>query len=116
MITCIYTDDKHLVTTTPPGTRINMNGSGAGIVRFNTMNQQLEVFDGTSWLYLTTGRQQISLAQEVTDILEWAKEKRQEEIKLKDLMSKNPALREAHNHFELLKLLSENFDNSNVNM
>ena len=72
---------------------INMSNPSAGMVRYNGNN--LEVYDGSSWLTMTSSYYDISLDADTIELLEWARSKRDEELRLKQLAAKYPAMQDA---------------------
>jgi hypothetical protein len=71
----------------------NYSGSqGVGNMRFNTSNQTMEVYDGVTWQILKMGETTVSLTQDAVEALDWVKQKREEERKLKELSKKYPAV------------------------
>ena len=65
---------------------------GVGTLRFNTSNQTREVYDGQMWQSLKLGESTVSLTQDAVEALDWAKQKRAEERKLKELAEQHPAV------------------------
>lgn len=55
----------------------------------------MEVYDGMIWLSLPSAYPVIELSSEVQSILNWAKAKMVEELKLKQLAAKHPSLQDA---------------------
>jgi hypothetical protein len=90
------------------GTYVNAySGSqGVGNLRFNTTNQQMEVYDGTTWTLLNTPDATIGLNADAESLLDWARERRDEEFKLKSLIEKHPGLQEAYERLEIMKALT----------
>lgn len=71
----------------------NYSGSqGVGNMRFNTSNQTMEVYDGVIWQILKMDEITVSLTQDAVEALDWAKQKRREEIKIQCLAEQNPAV------------------------
>ena len=111
-----------MIKSIAPGYGITVTGSygqpyispgaqSAGMTRYNTSTQNLEVYDGNAWLTMSNSAQ-ISLDTETTEILNWARKKMQEESKLEDLMHRHPGLRDLYEKFELMKALcSKDEDN-----
>lgn len=66
-----------------------------GQMRYNGSNQTTEVYDGASWLPLTPAYPMIELSGEVQTILNWAKAKMAEELRLKQLAANHPSLKDA---------------------
>ena len=79
---------------------------GVGNMRYNTSNQNMEVFDGSTWITLNMGYSSVGLTPEAEVLLDWAKQKRDEEFKLKSLMEKHPGLKEAYERLEIMKALT----------
>ena len=71
----------------------NFNGAqGIGNMRFNTSNQNMEVFDGNGWITINMGYTSLGLTQDAESILDWAKKKMQEERDLEQLAQINPTV------------------------
>ena len=66
-------------------------------MRFNTVNQGIEVYDGNSWMPLQMGNVNVGLNAEAESLLDWARHKRQEEFDLEVLASTNPTIRDLLN-------------------
>lgn len=66
-----------------------------GQVRYNGSSQNLEVFDGVSWLIMTSTYPIIELAPHVQAVVAWAQKKMAEEDRLKELAEDNPTLKDA---------------------
>ena len=78
---------------------------GVGNMRYNTSNQNMEVFDGSTWVTLNMGYASVGLTGEAEVLLDWAKQQRDEEFKLKSLMEEHPGLKEAYERLEIMKAL-----------
>lgn len=83
-------------------------------MRFNTSNQTMEVYDGVTWQGLKMCETTVSLTQDAVEALDWVKQKREEERKLKELSKKYPAVadqlaavREAEEKLQMVTLLVE---------
>ena len=71
----------------------NHSGSmGAGDMRFNTLTQNMEVYDGNSWIQLGTSHAQLGLTPEAERLLDWARMKMMEELELDALAEKNETI------------------------
>jgi hypothetical protein len=87
------------VTGGSGGTNFVNNFSGAqgvGNMRFNTVNQRIEIYDGNSWIESASTHASVELDQEAVDLLDWAKAKREEERKIERLIETNPAVKIAY--------------------
>jgi hypothetical protein len=79
---------------------------GVGNMRYNTSNQNMEVFDGSNWITLNMGYSSVGLTPEAETLLDWARKKREEEYQLQSLMEKHPGLQEAYERLEIMKALT----------
>ena len=68
-----------------------------GQLRYNGSSQNLEVFDGNTWLAMTSGYPTIELAPHVQAVVAWAQTKMAEESRLKELAAKHPSVADALN-------------------
>jgi hypothetical protein len=84
----------------------NPGAQGVGNLRFNTSNQQMEVYDGSSWQELNMPHATVGLSDEAESLLDWAREKRYDEMVFKTLMEKHPGLKEAYERLEIMKALT----------
>jgi flagellar hook-basal body complex protein FliE len=73
---------------------ITQNGAAAGMVRYNTSNQQLEAYDGSIWHRIVTN-ENVGLTHEAVEAIHWARKKIEEEAKLKALAEKHPGVADA---------------------
>ncbi len=76
----------------------------AGMVRFDTSKQCLEVYDGQNWLRLNYDAE-LELSPEIRETVEWARRKQQEERDLEMLCARHPGLQEAWDRFRLMREL-----------
>lgn len=102
--------------TAGPGLRVAPNGSihvqsgqGAGMVRWNNVSAQLEVWDGSTWMRLPS--QHIELDSTVQDLLVWARNKIQEERKIEQMLQEHPELKELKDKYEMMRVLLTKVDN-----
>jgi oligoribonuclease NrnB/cAMP/cGMP phosphodiesterase (DHH superfamily) len=89
------------VTGGMPGSNYINNYSGAqgiGNMRFNTSTQNVEVWDGNNWMTLQTSYATVQLDSEAISLLDWAKENRDEEWKMQELIKTNPAVKIAYDN------------------
>jgi len=85
---------------------ISPGSQSAGMIRYNTSSQNTEVYDGNSWLTMSSNPS-ISLSNDTMEVLDWARKKMQEEKQLEDLMNQHPGLRDLHEKFELMRALCQ---------
>ena len=70
----------------------NFNGTGVGNMRYNPNSQNIEVYDGSTWIILSAHHANINLSDETVRLLEWAKKKMLEEAERNELAKTNPAI------------------------
>jgi hypothetical protein len=106
MIKSISTQSPRWVMVYSPSQSpyISPGSMSAGMVRYNSGNSGLEVYDGNSWLTLT-GHADVGLSPEAQATMEWAYKKMKEDEQLEVLMQKHPGLKDLHDKFELMKAL-----------
>jgi hypothetical protein len=73
---------------------------GVGNMRYNTSNQNMEVFDGSSWITLNMSYAQVGLNNEAESLLDWARRKRDEELAWESLAKDNQAVKIALDNLE----------------
>lgn len=76
---------------------------GVGNMRYNTSNQKMEVFDGSNWQQLNLGSVSVGLNGEAESLLDWAREKRNEELMWQSLAKDNQAVKIALDNLEQAK-------------
>ena len=96
MIKNLSATGKYIQVTGGPGsTYINNYGSGmqgVGNMRFNTTNQNIEIYDGSNWIMLNTGLMSIGLTVDAEETLDWARKKMREEKEIEQLAQTNPTI------------------------
>jgi hypothetical protein len=71
----------------------NFSGAqGLGNMRFNTITQSSEFFDGQIWQPIQMSMVTVSLTQDAVDAIGWVNQKRMEEMKIKELAERHPAV------------------------
>ena len=96
----------------------NANNPMTGMIRIH--GTEIEVFNGSSWLQLSTSYATVGLDQDVLDIVQWARKKRDEENEWYKLASSNEAVRialeqleQAKTRLELTAILSREHETTN---
>lgn len=77
-----------------------------GQMRYNPNGQGIEIFDGSMWQVLGSNVASVGLSGEAEALLDWAREKRQEEINLKMRMEQHPGLKDAYEKFKIMDALT----------
>ena len=72
------------------------NGNSlVGQLRYNSSGQNLEVYDGSTWIMMANMYPTIELSGDVQAVLNWAREKIHEENRIKALAAKHTAVADA---------------------
>lgn len=82
----------------------NTGNSLIGSVRYNGSSQNLEVYDGNSWMIMSASYPTVELSPHVQAVVAWAQTKMAEESRLKALAAEHPAVADA---LEALKKAEE---------
>jgi hypothetical protein len=97
MIKSIMSAGRYMqITNTSASTYINGSSGlqGVGNMRYNTSNQSTEVFDGNNWITLNMAIPAIGLSYEAELLLDWARQKRDEELTLNKMAQEIPAIKD----------------------
>jgi hypothetical protein len=93
----------------------NTSNPMTGMLRIH--NTEMEVFNGSSWQMLSTSYATVGLDQDVLDIVQWARKKRDEENAWYKLATTNEAVRialdqleKAKTRLELTAILSREYE------
>jgi hypothetical protein len=76
----------------------NSSNPMTGMMRIH--NTELEVFNGSNWQMLSTSYATVGLDQDVLDIIQWARKKRDEEMMWQSLAKENKAVKIALDNLE----------------
>ena len=84
------------------------NGSQtfAGQMRYNANSGSMEVFDGNTWQMVGNSIAQVGLNQDAERILDWARQKMDEEMNLMIRMERHPGLKDAWERFKVIDALT----------
>jgi hypothetical protein len=95
MITNIYSTNSFVTAhSTVAGPYINTGGPSAGMMRYH--NQQVQVYDGSSWLAMSSTAT-VGLSGEAEEIMNWAREKMRAEREARAMAEQYPAVADALN-------------------
>lgn len=70
----------------------NTNNPVQGMIRVNSA--ELEVFNGTGWQQLPSSYATVTLDQDILDVLQWARKKRDEERLLNKMAQEHPTIKD----------------------
>lgn len=91
--------------TSVPYVNMDINKPMQGMIR--VWGSDMQVFDGSSWMNMSTSYATVSLDQETQDLLQWARTQRQLEMNRTTLIENNPALEKA---YKAILRAEQNFD------
>lgn len=89
----------------------HMSNPMQGMLRIS--GSDMQVFDGSSWITMSTSYASVSLAPTTEEAIDWAKRKMQEEKDMHDRMKRHPGLKSAWEQFRIMDALTaeeEKFD------
>jgi hypothetical protein len=95
MIKNIAGGGKYLTVSGGSGSTYVNNFSGAqgvGNMRYNTSSQNIEIYDGNNWVPMQSGYTTVTMTPEAESLLDWAKQKRNEEFESEALAKSNPTI------------------------
>ena len=92
------------VSKNHPGTYINhyTGAQGIGNMRFNTADQRIEIWDGNIWKELDMQYVSVGLDQEAVELLDWARDKRQQDERLKKLAKQHPGIQDLQQKLDIM--------------
>jgi hypothetical protein len=74
---------------------ISPGSAGAGMLRWNSNMNMIEVNDGMSWKNLNMTYATVALTPDAESLLDWARKKREAELELHNLSKTHPAIKNA---------------------
>jgi len=90
--------------TSVPYVSANINNPVQGMIRIN--GSDMQVFDGSSWLSMSTSYATVALSPTTEEAINWAKCKMLEEKNLHERMERHPGLRQAYEQFRIMDALT----------
>jgi hypothetical protein len=76
------------------------NAPGVGNMRYNPSSQNIEVYDGSTWIILSSQHSTINLSDEAVTLLQWARKKRDEELNIELLAQTNSVIKDLVNQIK----------------
>ena len=73
----------------------NTGNSLIGSVRYNGSSQNLEVYDGNSWMIMSASYPTVELSPHVQAVVTWAQTKMAEEERVRQLAAQHPTVADA---------------------
>ena len=74
---------------------ISPGSQSAGILRYNTNSRNIEVYDGVTWLPLSSGHAHIILDGPTQEAVQWVRRQMEKEKRLEELAKRHPAVADA---------------------
>lgn len=82
----------------------NYSGAqGVGNMRFNISNQNMEIWDGSTWITLHNSYATVQLDDDAIRILDWAKQEMFKDMEIKNLAKEHPAIAAAQENLRRAK-------------
>jgi len=78
---------------------------GAGQVRCNTNSGNMEVWDGVTWKEISNNYVSVGLTIEAEALLDWARTKRDEDIKFQALVESHPGVQDLKEKLDIMVAL-----------
>ena len=108
MIKHIHSSSNHIqigqgYSNVPP---ISPGAQSAGMLRYNTSSNTIEVYNGVAWFSIETATD-IFLSPVAQQAIDWSIKKMEEESRLQSLMARHPGLKELNDKFEMMKILCQ---------
>ena len=105
MIKSIYSNTPFITVSggNPGSTYIgnySNNAPGVGNMRYNPNSQNIEVYDGSTWIILSAHHTNINLSDDAVSLLEWARKKRDEDLERERLEQTNPVIKDLVNQIK----------------
>ena len=105
MIKSINSNSRYLgISGGEGGNYINhfSGAQGVGNMRFNTVDQRIEIWDGNIWKELDMQYVSVGLDQEAVELLDWARDKRQQDERLKKLAKQHPGIQDLQQKLDIM--------------
>jgi hypothetical protein len=90
--------------TSVPYVSANINNPMTGMIRIHGTDMQ--VFDGSGWLSMTTSYATVALSPTTEEAIDWAKRKMLEEKNLHERMEQHPGLKDAYEKVRIMDALT----------
>jgi hypothetical protein len=95
MINSIIASGKHTMVYGGHSSYASIGSSGGmsvGNVRYNPSSNNLEVYDGYTWIQLPSNHASVGLTPDAESVIDWAMKKRNEELMLEEKAKTNSAI------------------------
>ena len=82
---------------------INQNNTNPMQGMMRVWGSDMQVFDGSNWMTMSTSYATVKLTPDIEELLNWARQKRDEESRLQELSKQYPAVADALDAVEQAK-------------
>lgn len=99
--------------TSSSGPHISPGAVGAGMIRWNSNMQQLEVNDGLSWIGMHSSYPTVALSYQADQAVTWAIQKMEQEQRIAELAKKHPAVQDLKEKLDIILALVQQEETGN---
>ena len=85
---------------------VNQNNSNPMQGMIRVWGTDMQVFDGTAWISMSTSYATVGLTPTVEEVIDWGRRKMQEEKDMHDRMKRHPGLKSAWEQFRIMDALT----------
>ena len=85
---------------------VNQNNSNPMQGMIRVWGTDMQVFDGSNWLSMSTSYATVGLTPTVEEVIDWGRRKMQEEKDMHDRMKRHPGLKSAWEQFRIMDALT----------
>lgn len=112
MIKGINSSGRYITVTggQASGPYISPGATGAGMMRYNSNMNCLEVNDGNSWVTMPANWATVDLNSDAESLLDWARKKRDEELRIQALAAKHPGIKDLQEKLDMMLTLVKEQD------
>jgi hypothetical protein len=112
MIKGINSSGRYVTVTggQPSGVYISPGAQGAGMMRWNPNTNCIEVNDGNSWIMMSTNYATVDLNSDAESLLDWARKKRDEELRIRALAEQHPGIQDLQERLDMMLALVKEQD------
>ena len=106
MIKGISQGGRYITVTggSPSNPYISPGSQSAGMMRYNTNMNTVEVYDGSTWKDIGSSYATVGLTTEAEALFDWTRKKRDEELQLEALAKEHPAINIALDNLKKAKI------------
>lgn len=104
-ITNVTSNSPYLNVQTYQGNKpyISPGAQSAGMMRYNTSSQSVEVYDGVSWIHMGGGNATVELSPIIQTAVNWVMAQMEKEAEMKRLAEKHASVAHAIENVEQAK-------------